>query len=224
MNKSKTILITGASRGIGKAIAEILRNNDYEVLAPGSKDLDVTNQESIDKYLSKYLDQKPLYGLICNAGIYYENSLEEHCIDEFSKILDVNLTGAFRIIQATLANLKIAHDARIILISSVSAYGNPGAPAYAASKAGLIAMMKSLAPELSHHDISINSINPGWVRTDMAQSILKTQASQEANLGANLQKRWIEPEEIANLVKFLLSKESKAISGESINIDAGLMV
>lgn len=224
MNNSKTILITGASRGIGKAIAKILGNNDYEILAPGSKDLDVTKQESINKYLNENLGSKPLYGLVSNAGIYYENALEKHSIQEFSKILDVNLTGAFRIIQSTLANLKIANDARIILISSVSAYGNPGAPAYAASKAGLIAMMKSLAPELSHHDISINTINPGWVRTDMAQAILKTQTSQEANLGANLQKRWIEPEEIAHLVKFLLSKESKAISGESINIDAGLMV
>ena len=220
----KTILITGGSRGIGKATADILKIAAYEVLAPSSKELDVTSEKSIRDYLNNNLSSKPLYGLVCNAGIFYENSIEKHSIEKFSEILDVNLTGAFRSVQACLANLKAAEGARIILISSVSAYGDTGAPAYSASKAGLIAMMKSIAPELAHDQITINAINPGWVRTDMAKAILNSEEAEKNNLGATLLKRWIEPEEIGELVKFLLSDKASAICGETINIDAGLMV
>lgn len=222
--KTQTILITGGSRGIGKASATILKNAGYEVLAPSSKELDVTNEKSIRDYLNTNLGSKPLYGLVCNAGVFYENPIEKHSIQEFSKILDVNLTGAFRSIQASLTHLKAAQGARIILISSVSAYGDTGAPAYSASKAGLIAMMKSIAPELAHDQITINTINPGWVRTDMAKAILNSEEAEKNNLGATLLKRWIEPEEIGELVKFLLSDKASAICGETINIDAGLMV
>ncbi len=221
---TKIILITGGSRGIGKATAQILEASGYEVLAPSSKELNVSNEKSINDYLKNNLGSKPLYGLVCNAGIFYDNPIEKHSIEKFSQVLDVNLTGAFRSIQASLINLKAAQAARIILISSVSAYGDGGAPAYSASKAGLIAMMKSIAPELAHDHITINTINPGWVRTDMAEAILKSEADVKNNLGATLLKRWIEPEEIGELVKFLLSDKASAICGEVINIDAGLMV
>ncbi len=220
----KTILITGGSRGIGKASASILEAAGYKVLAPSSKDLDVTNEESIKNYLHTNLGSEPLYGLVCNAGIYYDNPIEKHSIENFSKVLEVNLTGAFRSVQACMPQLKASQGARIIFISSVSAYGDAGAPAYSASKAGLIAMMKSLAPELAHDQITINTINPGWVRTDMAETILKSEDDVRNNLGATLLKRWIEPEEIGELVKFLLSDQASAICGEAINIDAGLMV
>ena len=108
-------------------------------------------------------------------------------------------------------------------MGSVSAYGDAGAPAYAASKAGLIAMMKSLAPELAHDGITINTINPGWVRTDMTQTLVSKE-SEAMLLGSTLLKRWIEPVEIANLVEFLISDKANAICGEVITIDAGLMV
>ncbi len=221
---TKTILITGGSRGIGKATAQILRDAGYKVLAPSSQELDVTSENSIYSYIKQNLDSKPLYGLVCNAGIFYDNPIEKHSIEKFSQVLDVNLTGAFRSVQACLINLKAVQGARIILVSSVSAYGDCGAPAYSASKAGLIAMMKSIAPELAHDQITINTINPGWVRTDMAKTILNSEEAEKNNLGATLLKRWIEPEEIGELVKFLLSDKASAICGESINIDAGLMI
>ena len=217
-------LVTGGSRGIGKATAKILQDTGYKVLAPSSSELDVRSEASIQHYLNTQLGSNPLYGLVCNAGIFYDNPIEKHSIENFSKVLDINLTGSFRSIQASLAHLRAAQGAKVILISSVSAYGDAGAPAYSASKAGLIAMMKSIAPELAHDQITINTINPGWVRTDMAEAILGSEEAQKNHLGASLLKRWIEPEEIGELVKFLLSDQAAAICGESINIDAGLMV
>ena len=179
-----------------------------------------SNQKSIDDYLSEI---KSLDALICNAGIYYESNIENHSIDEFSRMLDVNLTGSFRMIQSCLPLLRKSGKAKIILMGSVSAYGDAGAPAYAASKAGIIAMMKSIAPELAHDGITINAINPGWVRTDLTQSLVSQEAEMMV-LGSTLLKRWIEPVEIANLVEFLISDKANAICGEVINIDAGLSV
>ncbi|MDA0772373.1 MAG: SDR family NAD(P)-dependent oxidoreductase [Cyanobacteria bacterium] len=213
---SKTILITGGSRGIGKACADLLVDGN-KVFAPSSLELDVSNQKSIDDYLREI---KSLDALICNAGIYYGSNIEKHSIEEFSRVLDVNLTGSFRMIQSCLPLLH--HGSKIILIASVSAYGDAGAPAYSASKAGMIAMMKSLAPELAHDGITINTINPGWVRTDMAHTLLPNKEAEAMALGATLLGRWIEPIEIAQLVEYLLRTD--AICGEVINIDAGLNV
>jgi 3-oxoacyl-[acyl-carrier protein] reductase len=213
----KNILITGGSRGIGKACADLLANGN-NIFSPSSKELDVSNQESINNYLKQI---ESLDALVCNAGIYYGSNIEKHSVDEFSKVLDVNLTGSFRMIQSCLPLFK--KGSKIILMGSVSAYGDAGAPAYAASKAGLIAMMKSLAPELAHDGITINTINPGWVRTDMTQTLVSKE-SEAMLLGSTLLKRWIEPVEIANLVEFLISDKANAICGEVITIDAGLMV
>ena len=214
----KEVLITGGSRGIGKAIAGQL-SNEYKVYAPDSKELDVTSSESIEKYLKQC---SQLHGLICNAGIYYENSINRHDIDEFNRVLDLNLTGAFRCIQAALP--LMSSGSQIILMGSISAYGNAGAPAYAASKAGLTAMMKSLAPELAQEGININLVSPGWVHTDMAETLLPTEQAQDMAVAGTLLKRFVEPKEVAELVEFLLSSKASSICGEVINIDAGLTI
>jgi len=220
---AKKVLITGGSRGIGQATAELLIQSGYQVLAPGSSELDVSNQESVDKFFAEnFTEDSSLYALICNAGVYHSAPLMEHSLEEWQKVIDVNLTGAFRLCKKSLPYLQAQQGAHIIMVSSVSAEGEIYTPAYSASKAGMIGLMKSLTWELGKFGINVNAVAPGWVRTDMAQTILNTPEQEKNNLGANVQNRWIEPSEIAHLIQYLISPSARAITGETITISAGL--
>lgn len=220
---SKKILISGGSRGIGKATASLLKKQGYEVLAPGSKELDIGSQESIDQYFEKHFTKKSkLYALVCNAGIFHSDSLENHSLEAWDEIININLSGTFRLCKKALPYLRKETNSHIVMISSVSAEGEAFAPAYSASKAGINGLCKSLAYELGSDGINVNAIAPGWVKTDMAQSILNTKALEKDNLGATMQNRYIEPKEIAGLVNYLISQEAKAITGQVLTIDAGL--
>jgi 3-oxoacyl-[acyl-carrier protein] reductase len=219
----KKVLITGGSRGIGQATAELLIQSGYQVLAPGSRELDVSNQESVDKFFAEnFTEDSSLYALICNAGVYHSAPLMEHSLEEWQKVIDVNLTGAFRLCKKSLPYLQAQQGAHIVMVSSVSAEGDIYTPAYSASKAGMIGLMKSLTWELGKFGINVNAVAPGWVRTDMAQTILNTPEQEKNNLGANVQNRWIEPSEIAHLIQYLISPSARAITGETITISAGL--
>lgn len=220
---AKKVLITGGSRGIGQATAELLIQSGYQVLAPGSRELDVSNQESVDKFFAEnFTEDSSLYALICNAGVYHSAPLMEHSLEEWQKVIDVNLTGAFRLCKKSLPYLQAQQGAHIVMVSSVSAEGDIYTPAYSASKAGMIGLMKSLTWELGKFGINVNAVAPGWVRTDMAQTILNTPEQEKNNLGANVQNRWIEPSEIAHLIQYLISPSARAITGEIITISAGL--
>ncbi len=217
----KNILITGGSRGIGKAIAKAL-SDEYKVFAPSSKELNVRSTESINNYLSSNLKNKNLYALISNAGIYNDGAIENFSEGNWLDLIDVNLNGAFRITKATIPYLKKSKDSHLIFISSVSAQGEAYASAYSASKAAINGLTKSLSYELGSDGINVNAIAPGWVKTDMAKSILNTKNLEKNNLGAAIQNRWIEAKEIAGLVEYLLDKKAKAITGQILTIDAGL--
>jgi 3-oxoacyl-[acyl-carrier protein] reductase len=220
---AKKVLITGGSRGIGQATAELLIQSGYQVLAPGSRELDVSNQESVDNFFAEnFTEDSSLYALICNAGVYHSAPLMEHSLEEWQKVIDVNLTGAFRLCKKSLPYLQAQQGAHIVMVSSVSAEGDIYTPAYSASKAGMIGLMKSLTWELGKFGINVNAVAPGWVRTDMAQTILNTPEQEKNNLGANVQNRWIEPSEIAHLIQYLISPSARAITGETITISAGL--
>ncbi len=220
---NKTILISGGNRGIGLAIANLLKGQGYNILSPGSKELEVSNPESIDNFIKAHFTaQDSLYGLINNAGVFHSSPLNNYSLEDWQRVIDINLTGSFLLCQKTLPLLQRNNNGRIIMISSVSADGEAYAPAYSASKAGLIGLTKSLAQELAKYDIQVNAVCPGWVRTDMAEAILHNEELVKNNLGATLQNRWIEPGEIAGLVSYLLSDQAKAITGQAINISAGL--
>jgi 3-oxoacyl-[acyl-carrier protein] reductase len=220
---SKTILITGGSRGIGKACSELLKSAGYQVLAPNSKELDVSSEPSVQKFFTANFNAKSkLYALICNAGVHHSASLEKHSIEDWQKVIDVNLTGTFRACKYALNYLRNSERSHIIMVSSVSADGEAFAPAYTASKAGINGLCKALAYELASDGINVNAIAPGWVRTDMAQKILHNKELEKNHLGASLQNRWIEPSEIAGLAKYLISEEARAITGQILTIDAGL--
>lgn len=245
----KNILISGGSRGIGKSAAYLLSRSDYKVFAPSSQELDQSSVKSVqDYFLRNFQDrengenaeednenaevvdcEQSLYGLIVNAGVYHSSCFEEYSFNDWQRVLDVNLNGAFHLVKAALPLLKTyvklnpESYSRIIFISSVSAYtGELYAPAYSASKAALIALGRSLAQEFAKYKITVNSICPGWVRTDMALNQMPSEDAIKNSLGATLQNRWIEPEEIAHAISYLLSEPAKGITGEQINITAGL--
>lgn len=218
----KNILVTGGSRGIGKAIAKKLSAEGYKVYAPSSKELDLRSTDSIKTYLEEKLKNKSLYALISNAGIYDNGAIESFDESSWLDLIDVNLNGAYRITKACLPLLKKNSNSNIIYISSVSAQGESFASAYTASKAAINGLTKALAYELGSDGINVNAIAPGWVKTDMAKAILHTNNLERDNLGAAIQNRWIEPKEIADLVDYLLDKKAKAITGQILTIDAGL--
>ena len=227
----KNVLISGGSRGIGKSAAYLLSRSDYKVLAPSSQELDQSSEKSVQDYFSRNVQdyEESLYGLIVNAGVYHSSCFEEYSFNDWQRVLDVNLNGAFHLVKAALPLLKTyvklnpESYSRIIFISSVSAYtGELYAPAYSASKAALIAFAKSLALEFAKYKITVNSICPGWVKTDMALNQMPNEDAIKNSLGATLQNRWIEPEEIAHAISYLLSEPAKGITGQQLNITAGL--
>ena len=225
--KKERLLISGGSRGIGEATAFLLKEH-YDVYAPSSKELDVTDHRSIDAYCSSNKLDQGIYALVCNAGIYQQKPFLKQSFEEWQRIIDVNLHGVFNLCQKIIPGMierNHKHDcatSRIVIISSVSASGEAYASAYAASKAALLGLSKSLSMEFAKDKITVNTICPGWVRTDMAKNCLNTAEKEAANIGATLQNRWIEPDEVAHMVKYLISEEAYAVTGQSIEISAGL--
>lgn len=209
----KKVLVTGGTRGIGKAIAELLSAN-FEVYAPGSQEMDVANITAINDYLQ----DKEIDILINNAGIYIGKDFMKYSEEDWQKIMDINLIGTVRVSQAVLPNMIKKNWGRIVNISSISglegeAYGS----AYSASKFAMIGLTKSLAEELAKNNITVNAICPGWVRTDMTKNV-----KEEMILGSVLQKRWIEPIEVAEMAKYLISDGAQAVTGQAMSITAGL--
>lgn len=219
----KNILISGGTRGIGKAIAALLsKSPKYKVFAPGSKEMDITNREAIDVYFKKNKIKK-IDILVNNAGYLVSKEFTEHSDEELERTFNTNLMGAIYLSQKVLPTMVDNEYGRIINISSISGVtGEAYAAAYSASKAALIGLTKSLAYEYGSEGITVNAICPGWVRTDMAKSQFHTKAQEKEALGGAMQNRWIEPKEIAQMVNYLISDEAKGITGESINITAGL--
>ena len=233
----KNALITGASRGIGKAIALEMKNNGYSVIGTATSQdgadalndigingyvLDLSSRDSIEQFWNKLdEDGKDISVLVNNAGITRDNIILRMSDDEWEDIMNVHLYGTFQLSKRALKMMLKSKWGRIINISSASAsIGNRGQSNYAAAKAGVEAFTKSLAKEVGKRDITINAVAPGFISTDMTQNndgVNEEYIVKEIPLG-----RFGEPEEVANLVNFLCSDESSYITGQTIHINGGL--
>ena len=233
----KTALVTGATRGIGKAIAEKLKADNYKVLGTATSDsgvdtlnsngiegyqLDLNSKDSIENFWSKLeSDDKTISVLVNNAGITRDNIILRMSDEEWSDIMNVHLYGTFQLSKRALKMMLKNKWGRIINISSASAsIGNRGQSNYAAAKAGVEAFTKSLAKEVGKRDITINAVAPGFISTDMTENNKGVNAdylAKEIPLG-----RFGKPEEVASLISFMCSDGASYITGQTIHINGGL--
>ena len=238
---AKVALVTGASRGIGAAIAQVLAEAGYRVVGTATSEagaqsiqarlgslagagmvLDVTSGESVEHLMSTVRDQfgDPLI-LVNNAGITQDNILLRMKEEEWCRVLDTNLTALYRLSKACLRGMTKARWGRIVNITSVvGSMGNAGQSNYAATKAGAEGMARSLARELGSRDITVNSIAPGFIDTDMTRALAAEQRDalqSQIPLG-----RLGAPEDVAATVAFLVSERAGYITGETIHVNGGL--
>ncbi|CPR19353.1 3-oxoacyl-ACP reductase FabG [Brenneria goodwinii] len=238
--EGKIALVTGASRGIGRAIAEKLVARGAKVIGTATSEkgtesisawlgehgkgfvLNVTDEASVEKTLA---DIRAEFGeidiLINNAGITRDNLLMRMKEDEWQDILDTNLTSVFRLSKAVMRAMMKKRFGRIITIGSVvGTMGNAGQANYAAAKAGLIGFSKSLAREVASRGITVNVVAPGFIETDMTQALTEEQrAGILSQVPAN---RLGDAKEIASAVAFLASDEAGYITGETLHVNGGM--
>ena len=239
----KTAFVTGGSRGIGKAIAIELGNNFHVVVGYSNSEdkandvakdiissggsastvrVDISNSESVDEaFTSIEKDYTSVDVLINNAGVTKDNILPRMKKDEWLEVIQTNLTGSFYTSQRAIKLMMKNKWGRIIFISSVVGIsGNQGQANYAASKAGLIGLSKSISKEMGSRNITSNVVAPGYIETDMT-SFLDEQNKENIIEQLSI-KRIGKPEDISNIVSFLCSEESEYITGQVIPVDGGL--
>ena len=235
----KKILITGASRGIGKDIALKSKEKGYKVLGTSTTNegvelinengiqglqLNLNKQESIESFINILIQEHAdIDVLVNNAGITKANIVLRMAEDEWMDVLNVNLNGAFKISKIVLKFMLKKRWGRILNITSTSAStGNRGQANYAAAKAGIEAFSKSLAKEVGSRGITVNSIAPGYIQTDMTEVI--NEKVKEEILSQIPLARFGKPEEISQLVDFLISDEASYITGQTIHVNGGLFM
>ena len=239
LNK-KNIIVTGASGGIGNAIVEKLYEQGGNVLATGTREeklqelkdkfkniktlkFDISNHDKIEEFINNATDELAgnLDCIVNNAGITKDNLTIRMSMDEWSKVIDINLTSTFLMSKFAIKKMLKNKAGKIINITSVVGHtGNVGQANYTASKAGIVAMSKSLAIEYAKKNINVNCISPGFISTAMTDAIdEKFKESIISKIPAN---RLGKPEDIANAVLFLASSGSDYINGETLHVNGGM--
>ncbi len=238
-------LVTGASQGIGKAIARLLARRGARVIvaarsteklealvgelgeagqAAWALTLDVADAAGIADTVKRIPeDFQPVQILVNNAGITADNLLARMSLEQWQRVLDTNLTGAYALTRQLLRGMMRQRWGRIISIASIAGLmGNPGQANYAASKAGLIGFSKSLARELGSRSITVNVVAPGFIETAMTASL--SDAQREGLIDQVVLGRLGTPEDVASAVLYLASEEASYVTGQTLNVSGGLYI
>ncbi len=238
--KNKNIIVTGASGGIGNSIVKKLNDCGANILASGTKiekleelkskfkniktlKFDISQQDKIEEFIENANTELGgnLYCIVNNAGITQDNLAIRMSLEEWKKVIDINLTSTFLLSKFAIKKMIKNKLGKIINITSVVGHtGNLGQSNYTASKAGIVAMSKSLAIEYAKKNININCISPGFIKTAMTDKI--DEKFKELIISKIPSARLGEPEDIANAVLFLASDQSNYINGETIHVNGGM--
>ena len=238
--KNKNVIVTGATGGIGNSIVGALISQGANVLATGTKTekldelkkkhnkikilkFDISNHDKIEKFIDDATNElgNKLDCIVNNAGITKDNLTIRMTYDEWSKVIDLNLTSTFLMSKYSIKKMLKNKSGKIVNITSVVGHtGNIGQANYTASKAGIVAMSKSLAIEYAKKNINVNCISPGFISTAMTDKI--DEKFKESILSKIPSNRLGKPEDIANAVIFLISDQANYINGETIHINGGL--
>ncbi|WP_295016046.1 3-oxoacyl-ACP reductase FabG [uncultured Micrococcus sp.] len=232
-SQGRSVLVTGGNRGIGLAIAEaFLAAGDRVAVTSRSGEggpegaltvaADVTDAGSVDAAFRQVEEAHgPVEVLVANAGITHDQLLLRMSEEDFTSVVDTNLTGSFRVVQRATKGMMRLKRGRIVLVSSVvGLLGSPGQVNYAASKSGLVGMARSITRELGARGVTANVVAPGYIDTEMTQALdvdLKVQYKKSIPAG-----RFAEPAEVAGVVRWLASDEAAYVSGAVIPVDGGL--
>lgn len=234
--KNQTIIITGGTRGIGRGIAESMLACDAEVIITGHSgrpswcrdyqacsylDLDLSCQGSIDTFLTEIQSLEKIDVLINNAGIQKRASIDSICLQDWERVVAVNLNGPMKITRAIAPKMKKFKKGKILNISSVAGLiSKPEQDSYSATKAGLIGLTRSAALDLAPHNILVNALCPGTTETEMVKEIL-TEEQRQSIIEAVPMGRFAAVSEIANVALFLCSDWNTYITGQTIVVDGG---
>lgn len=240
---NKKVLITGSSKGIGAEIASVLAQSNYDVILLGRNEkslenlakkinakgyivIDLLENNSAQKvYAQTQKITKNIDILINNAGEYFYGGVENTPTQNIEKLLKLNTQIPYELISLFVKDMKSNNFGRIVNIGSISGVvGEANASLYSMTKSALIGMTKALALELAQNNITVNTINPGFVQTDLLESTFDKDFTKEELLDIIPQTRFIAPVEIANLTKYLVSDEAKGLTGQSINLCAGMSI
>ena len=238
--KAKNIIVTGASGGIGNSIIEKLNDSGANILASGTRiekleklrskfknikilKFDISQIDQIEEFIENATNElgANLDCIINNAGITQDNLAIRMSLEEWKKVIDINLTSTFLLSKFSIKKMLKNKSGKIVNITSVVGHtGNLGQANYTASKAGIIAMSKSLAIEYAKKNINVNCISPGFIKTAMTDKI--DEKFKEIIVSKIPSARLGEPEDIANAVVFLASNQSNYINGETLHVNGGM--
>ena len=238
--ENKNIIVTGASGGIGNAIIKTLNEAGANILASGTRiekleelkdnfkkikilKFDISQSDKIEEFIENTTSELggSLDGIVNNAGITQDNLAIRMSLDEWQKVIDINLTSSFLMCKFAIKKMLKNKSGKIVNITSIVGHtGDIGQANYTASKAGIVAMSKSLALEYAKKNININCISPGFIKTAMTDKI--DEKFKDIIISKIPSARLGEPEDIANAVLFLASSYSDYINGETLHVNGGM--